>query len=152
VKFFAFEVGWAKVAFDTIFPGAHAAGLVSMDAMDVDGFVHETAAHVPAKAAIGFRIAIWIATFAPLFVLRRFSTLGRLERGARETVLRALLASDSYAIRSLTLVLKTIGALLYAGDASVRGRMHAKGTVPEGADAPSGDRLVPLRLARSHAA
>ncbi len=93
MKFFAFEVAWAKVAFDTIFPGAHEAGLVSMDAMDVDGFVNETAARIPAKTAFGFRIAIWLATFAPLFVLRSFSTLGRLERGARETVLRALLAS-----------------------------------------------------------
>ena len=67
MKFFAFEVAWAKVAFDTIFPGAHEAGLVSMDAMDVDGFVNETAARIPAKTAFGFRIAIWLATFAPLF-------------------------------------------------------------------------------------
>jgi hypothetical protein len=148
MKYFSFEVRWARVAFDTIFPGSSDAGLVSMDAMDVEGFVNTTSTHVPAKAAFGLRIAIWLATFAPLFLLRRFKTLGGLERRDREKVIARLLADDSYAIRSLTLILKTIGALLYAGDASVRARMHAK----RAAAAPSGERLVPLRLKSSHAA
>jgi hypothetical protein len=149
MKYFSFEVGWARVAFDTIFPGAGHAGLVSMDAMDVEGFVTTTAAHVPTQAAFGLRIAIWLATFAPLFVLHRFATLGGLQRADREKVITKLLASDSYAIRSLTLILKTIGALLYAGDYSVRTRMHAK---PVASEAPSGERLVALRLKSPHAA
>jgi hypothetical protein len=148
VNYFSFEVRWARVEFDTIFPGASDAGLVSMDAMDVEAFVRTTAAHVPAKAAFGLRIAIWLAMFAPLFVLRRFKTLAGLDRADREKVITRLLANDSYAIRSLTLILKTIGALLYAGDPSVRARMHAKPV----AEAPSGERLVPLRLKSSHAA
>jgi hypothetical protein len=149
MKYFAFELRWARAAFDAIFPGASHVGLVSMDAMDVEGFVNATTARVPARAAFGLRIAIWLATFAPLFVLRRFATLGGLERTDREKVITTLLASDSYAIRSLTLILKTIGALLYAGDDSVRARMHAKRLF---AEAPSGERLVPLRLKSPHAA
>lgn len=149
MKYFSFEVAWARVAFDTIFPGSSTGGLASMDAMDVEGFVKEIAWRVPTQAAFGLRIAIWLATFAPLFVLHRFATLGRLTRADREKVITTLLASDSYAIRSLTLILKTIGALLYAGDEAVRARMSAKTPV---AAAPSGERLVSLRLKSSHAA
>jgi hypothetical protein len=52
-----------------------------------------------------------------------------------------LVASRSYAVRSLVLVLKSFGALLYASDARVRALMQG----------PSIRKVVPLRRKSIHA-
>jgi hypothetical protein len=56
-------------------------------------------------------------------LLRRSATIAGLGLADRERVIAGLVASRSYAVRSLTLLLKAIGALLYAADDRVRQRM-----------------------------
>jgi hypothetical protein len=99
---------------------------------------------VPFQAALGLRLAIWIVALAPLFVLGRFTTVIGLDQVAREQLIVKLLANRSYALRSLVLILKTIGALLYAGDDAVRARMNAPSTLPQPVSA-----LVQLRAKRA---
>jgi hypothetical protein len=142
MKLMNFEVGWAKVSFGTIFPGSEAEGVPGIASMDIAGFLAEVCHRVPFKSAMGLRVAIWIAALAPLFVIGRFALLGSLAVVDRERVITTLLASKSYAVRSLVMILKTIGALLYGADPIVRARMYAR---PPSA-ATSGQRLVPLRL------
>jgi hypothetical protein len=134
------EITWAEAAMGAIFPGSRDAGLADIRAMDLRGFLAQVIATVPFQAALGLRLAVWIVALAPLFVLRRFATIAGLDQAGREKVIEKLLANRSYAVRSLVMILKTIGALLYAGDDAVRARMNAP--------APKNE-LVSLRVKRA---
>jgi hypothetical protein len=130
------ELRWAVAAMEAIFPGSSDIGLADIRAMNVDGFLRELMARLPFRAALGFRLAVWLVAFAPLFVLSRFATFVGLTLADRERVIAALVASELYVVRSLALILKAIGALLYAADNGVRARM-----VP-----PRAVAVVPLRI------
>jgi hypothetical protein len=106
-----------------IFPGSREEGLADIRAMDVCGFLGRVVATIPSKAALGLRIAVWIVALAPLFVLGRLALITSLAQADRERVVAALVSSRNYALRSLVMILKTMGALLYAGDEGVRARM-----------------------------
>jgi hypothetical protein len=138
------ETTWAEAAMGAIFPGSRDAGLADLRGMDLRGFLSQVMSTVPFQAALGLRLAIWIVALAPLLVLGRFTTVVGLDRAAREDLIARLLANRSYALRSLVLILKTIGALLYAGDDAVRARMNAP--APQ-LHPVSG--LVPLRVKRA---
>ena len=149
-----FERGWAKAAFGTIFPGSNdATPMLHAEQMEIDGFLREVCGRVPLQAALGLRIAIWIVALAPLVVLRKFATIRGLDVADRERVITKLLASPSYAVRQLVMILKTIGALVYAAHPSVRVRMHVAppNARPLAASADAGQ-LVALRLNRTAAA
>ncbi len=117
------ENRWAEAAMGAIFPGSREEGLTDIRAMDVRGYLARLVASVPAKAALGLRLAVWIVALAPLFVLGRLATITSLAQADRERVVAALVMSRNYALRSLVMILKTMGALLYAGDDAVRARM-----------------------------
>jgi hypothetical protein len=134
-----FERRWAAAAMGAIFPGSRAVGLAGIDAMDLDGFLRELMGHLPRRAAVGVRLAVWIAALAPWFVIGRLTTIARLGVPERVMVLAALLASERYAIRSLALLLKALGALLYVADDGVRARMTPRRLAP-------GPALLPLRV------
>jgi hypothetical protein len=123
MKLSRFESRWAEAAMDAIFPGSGDMGLSGIRAMNLGGFLRELMVRLPWRAAVGVRLAIWLVALAPWFVLSRFVTIASLEPGDRERVVGALLASESYPIRSLVLVLKAMGALLYAADDGVRLRI-----------------------------
>ena len=133
MKLARFECRWAEAAMQAIFPGSTEAGLAGIQAMDVRSFLRELMQSLPWRAALGFRLAVWLVAVAPLFLLHRFVTITRLGLDERERILAALVASPSYAVRSLVLLLKALGALLYAADERVRTRM-----------APARSGLVPL--------
>jgi hypothetical protein len=119
----AFERRWAVAAMQAIFPGSSDIGLADIRAMDVDGFLRESLALLPWRAGLGVRLAVWLVALAPLWVLCRFATIVQLTAADRERVMTALMSSEAYAVRSLALLLKTLGALLYAGDHRVRIRL-----------------------------
>ncbi len=139
-----FENRWAEAALGAIFPGSTDDGLADIRGMDVAGFLRGVFRIVPAQAALGTRVAIWLVAFAPLFVIGRFATIARLAQVDRERVVAGLVASRFYVVRSLVLILKTMGALLYAGNDGVRARMNAP--------RPARPSLVPLRVKRVQAA
>jgi hypothetical protein len=136
----AFENAWAGAALGAMFPGSGDGGLAGIAAMDIAGFLRQMMQRLPFRAALGLRVAVWIAALAPLFELGRATTIARLKPSDRERLVVRLIKSRLYIVRSLIMMLKTFGALLYAGDASVRARLTA----------PSLRRsLVPLRLKRA---
>ena len=140
------ETTWAEAAMGAIFPGSRDAGLADIRAMDLRGFLSQVMTTVPFQAALGLRLAVWIVALAPLFVLGRFATIVGLTTADRERVVSKLVVSRSYVVRSLVLILKTMGALLYAGDGTVRARMF----VPPPSSSKTG--LVTLRTKRVQAA
>jgi hypothetical protein len=125
MKLTRFELRWAEAAIGAIFPGSSESGLADIRGMDLAGFLREVLVVVPFKPALGMRLAIWMCALAPLFVLGRFATLAGLGLPEREEVVARLVASRFYVVRGLVMVLKTMGALLYAGDGAVRARMLA---------------------------
>jgi hypothetical protein len=123
MKLTRFEDRWAEATMGAIFPGSAENGLRDIRAMNVGGFLRQLMRSVPFQAALGVRLAVWLVALAPLFVLGRFATIVGLTSADRERVVSALVVSKSYVVRSLILVLKTMGALLYADDDAVRARM-----------------------------
>jgi hypothetical protein len=143
MKLTRFESRWAEAAIGAIFPGSREEGLADICAMDVAGFLARVMRCIPFQVALGLRAAVWLVALAPLLVLGRFATITGLTVSEREALVVRLVASESYAIRSLVLILKTMGALLYAGDDGVRRRMFRSPPPPS---------IVPLRRKRIHAA
>lgn len=141
MKLTRFETAWGHAALATMFPGSREEGWAEISGMDVSGYLADVMASLPFKPALGLRAAIWIVTWAPLFVLGRVATLASLSQADRERVVASLLVSSSYGLRSLVTLLKAFGALLYAGDDRVRARIRPR---------PAGRRsLVPLRIKRA---
>jgi hypothetical protein len=126
MKLARFEERWAEAALGAIFPGSLEDGFADIRGMDVWGFLRQVVRAAPARAALGLRLAIWMCALAPLFVLGKLSTLAGLAAAEREKAIGRLAASSFYFVRSLVLILKTMGALLYAGDDAVRARMDAR--------------------------
>jgi hypothetical protein len=139
MKLSRMETNWAEAALSAIFPGSRD-GMADIRAMGVPGFLSEVMCTIPFQAAIGLRLAVWIVALAPLFILGKLATIARLTQADRERVVSTLLAHRSYALRSLVMILKTMGALLWAGDDAVRARMQT----PRPRNV-----LVPLRVKRA---
>ncbi|MGD0674345.1 MAG: hypothetical protein ABSC94_02940 [Polyangiaceae bacterium] len=144
MKLHPFEHRWAEAALAAIFPGSAADGLVAIGSMAWGAYVCETMARLPTKSALGVRCAVWLVAFAPLFVVGRFTVFARLGPADRERVIVRLASSSWFLVRSLLLILKTVGALLYAGDRCVRARMAD--------DLPPRDRPLTLRSKPIHIA
>lgn len=123
MKLTRMEMTWAVASMGAIFPGSSADGFADIQAMDLRGFLAQLLVVVPFQAAVGVRAAVWLVALAPLFVLGRLRTIAGLAPADRERVVLALVANRAYVVRSLVLILKTMGALLYAGDDGVRARM-----------------------------
>ena len=144
MKLSRLEMGWAAASMGAIFPGSADAGLADIQAMDLRGYLVQLMRVVPFQAALGVRVAVWVVALAPLFVLGRLRTIAGLTPPDREKVVATLVRSRAYALRSLVLILKTMGALFYAGDDAVRARMLTPSRPRPG--------LVALRTKRVHAA
>jgi hypothetical protein len=141
MKLTRFEDQWARVELGVMFPGSRENGFADIEAMDVRGFLAEVMGYLPFRAALGLRLAIWLLALAPIVIARRFATIAGLAPLERERVVTVLSASPIYAVRSLVMMLKTMGAMLYAGDDAVRARLR-----PQPSRMP-----IPLRIKRAPA-
>ena len=142
MKLARFEDRWAQASLAVMFPGSSDQGFADIRAMDVHGYLVEVMRAFPFRVALGLRVAVWLVALAPLFVCRKLATIASLAASERERVVETLLASRAYSVRSLVMLLKTFGALLYAGDEQIRARLRP---------AP-GRASVPLRIKRAHVA
>jgi hypothetical protein len=99
-------------------------------------------------AAIGLRLAIWLAALAPLWLWGRLRTASLLTPGERPELLRQLLRHRSFAVRELTTLLKLVAMIALLGTDSVRAR-SGYDNVQSTARIESGVR-VRLPLVREH--
>jgi hypothetical protein len=142
MKLTRFEMAWAEASMQAIFPGSDD-GMTGIDEMGLRGFLGELMSLLPFRAALGMRVAIWLVALAPLFVLGRLRTIARLAPVDRESVVMAVATSRVYLLRSLVLILKSMGALLYGGDPSVRARMMAAPSPTSGVRTAGSVRTAP---------
>jgi hypothetical protein len=145
MKLTRLEHRWAQAALVAMFPGSRDEGFADIAGMDVHGYLVEVMRSLPFKARLGLRVAVWLVALAPLLVLRRLATISGLAPAEGERVVATLCASRSYGVRSLVMLLKTFGALLYAGDDRIRARLRP-------AARPRTATTVPLRIRRAHVA
>jgi hypothetical protein len=115
------ELRWARAALEAVFPGPH-----GIAPLDIERCLGEMLRAVPLEPALGLRAAIWLVALAPLFAIGRVATIHAIAPEDRERVIVRLASSAIYPVRQLVLLLKTIGALLYAGDDRVRARLYAR--------------------------
>jgi hypothetical protein len=148
MKLFGFELAWATAAFDAVFPeppiGDHEARRTALPhgiaRMNPARFLADVIATSPIEQSLGLRLTLWIVALAPLWLLRRPTTIAGIRSDERQRVLERLLASPVYAIRQLVVAFKALGSMLYAQSSEVRAAM----TTP----VRSGP-LVELRLSQS---
>ncbi|HXX69797.1 MAG TPA: hypothetical protein VEK07_21635 [Polyangiaceae bacterium] len=128
MKLASFECRWAEAVLGAIFPGSPEEGLAGIGSMNVVVFLGDVMRSLPRRAALGMRLAIWLVSLSPLLLIGRLALFAGLTVADRERVLHRLATSRRYGLRSLVLLLKTIGALLYASDDRVRARMRGAST------------------------
>jgi hypothetical protein len=138
------ERRWARAVCETVYPTRAEGGALPLGVgeMDLDAFLDETIGSLPPEPAIGLRLAFFVLTLAPLFVLRRFALLPSLPYEDRARVLKAVASSRSYALRSTIIAVKAVLSLFYCGDLRVRPAIW--GTAPSASPGPATD-LVSLR-------
>jgi len=119
-----FEIAWTDAAFDAIFPepprSALAHGVLQMHP---GAYFQEVLRTVPFEQSVGLRFALWLIALAPVFTIRKVSTIATLDADDRQRVLDALLASPVYVVRQLVMSMKAIAALLYSQSKVIRAQM-----------------------------
>lgn len=73
-------------------------------------------------AAVGLRLAVWMAALAPLWLWGRLTTISKLAGERRTQLLRELLSHRLFAVRELSLLLKLCAAMALLGTPSARMR------------------------------
>jgi hypothetical protein len=83
------------------------------------------------QAALGTRLALWMAALAPLWMGGRLCSVVRLRMKGRTSLVRALLGHRSFVVRELTTLLKMAASLALLGNAHVRARSGYDRDVPD---------------------
>jgi hypothetical protein len=98
-------------------------------------------------AALGFRIALWITVFSPVFVLGKLRLLPSLDRTARSELLVRLLGHRIFLVRELCLLMKMCACMAIFRVPSLRVRSQYDAQSEEDGEAfRSGPQPVRLRL------
>ncbi|MDH5674239.1 MAG: hypothetical protein OEZ06_18945 [Myxococcales bacterium] len=72
------------------------------------------------RAALGLRLALWLAALSPLWLLGKCATLAGLPQEERGELLARLVAHPSFAVRELMLLLKLCAAMALFAAPAVR--------------------------------
>jgi hypothetical protein len=111
-----FERRWLLVVFETVLPTREASRLpASVASAPMDRFVDDLVRRAPAHFVLGLRACLWILMLAPPFVLGRLCTFVSLPFAERLALLDKLGTSESYVIREMPLLFKTVACLGVCG-------------------------------------
>jgi hypothetical protein len=150
---YAFERRWAHSILEAYAPYDTPSGL-SPQRGEVD-YVRALSRMMAAsqkRAALGLRVGIWIAVFAPIWLWGRLRLATSLAIEERARLLAQLLAHRLFLVRELVLLLKLGASFALMGTAAVRARSgydrRPGTTLLDHEDVKeSGERMVRARLA-----
>src|SRR5690348_11173672 len=110
------ERRWLLDVFDAVLPGG-TTEKVPLGAKDVPlgRFLDDLFASAPAHFCLGLKACCWFVTLAPPFVLGRFTTFGGLRKEEKLELLARLGESETYVIREMPVLFKTVACLGYCG-------------------------------------
>jgi hypothetical protein len=118
----AFERRWAEALLAAFAPAGTGLHPHPGERIDFAGAFRSIAGRATRRAALGFRLGLWLAALAPLWHWRRFATVSRLPSPRRTELLRSLLAHRSFVVRELTLLLKMVASFALLAHPGVRSR------------------------------
>lgn len=134
MTFLGFERRWLLAVFDTVAPsGADERVPVGALGLPMDRFLDDLIANAPVHFLLGLRACAWVVMFAPPFVLGRFATFNGLSPTERLELLERLGRSNTYVIREMPLLFKTVACLGFCGVPEVQSRIGihpVDGTAP----------------------
>ncbi len=111
-----FERRWALEIFNTILPsGADQRLPLGAADLPLEHLVRDVCARAPKRFVLGFRVAIWLVVWSPMFVLRKLKRFTKLSSSDRLALIQRLGGSDRYLIREAVTLLKMVACLGYGG-------------------------------------
>lgn len=122
MKLFAFERGWVTAQMEALIPrgGEPRYPWSALDTGAVEVF-EEMVLYLPAITAIGLRLAVaGVELMGPRLGLKKRGRFSALSPEEREECLAALSKKDTYIVRQLVLLLKSVACLAWCGDPRVR--------------------------------
>lgn len=139
-----FERRWAQHLLSAFAPPSTTGLSPGPTEVDYLGVLARMRRHASPLAALGLRIAVWVAALAPFWRWGRLTTITKLAAERRSELLRELLSHRLFAVRELTLLLKLCAAMALLGSPSVRAR---SGYDPMQSERPPSSARVRLPLA-----
>jgi hypothetical protein len=148
---FAFEKRWAEAVLSAFTPPGEGRLAPAPGEVDFGGTMGRLFVVCGTKMALGFRLSLWIAALAPIWMWGKLSTAVSLSVARRTELLRDLCGHRLHLLRELGLLLKLAASLALLGTPTVLARTHyddAAAEIEEADDAvkESGDRLRTRRL------
>ena len=117
-----FERRWARALLEAFAP-RHGPGLSPRgDEVAYLPTLQRMMGHVQPRAALGLRLAIWVAALAPMWLWGQLGTVTSLARERRTRLLSELLKHRSFAVRELVLLLKFAACLALFSSDTLRAR------------------------------
>jgi hypothetical protein len=114
--FLRYERRCVTAIFETVLPSESCAAFpLGARDMPIDAFLDHVSRNAPAQFLLGLRIFTWVVTFAPIFVLGRFTTFLGLAAPEQFQLLEALRGSSTYALREIPLFFKMVACLGFCG-------------------------------------
>lgn len=117
-----FEKRWARQLLSAFAPSGGPGLSPLKDEVDYLRALTRMRREATPVAALGLRLAIWIAALAPLWLWGKLTTISKLAIEHRTELLRELLAHRAFAVRELVTLLKLSAAMALLGTPSVRAR------------------------------
>ena len=112
----AFERRALHVVFDAILPaGAHPKLPYGARDVPIDRFFDDAERYAPFDFMLGLRASVWVIWFCPLFAIGKLRTFGGLSMEDRLRVLRWLQTRETYFLREIPNIVKTVACLAYGG-------------------------------------
>jgi hypothetical protein len=135
MTFLGFERRWLLTVFDTVAPsGVDERVPGGASSVPMERFLDDLIANAPMHFLLGLKACVWVVMFAPLFVLGRFATFQGLSPRERLELLERFGRSDTYVIREMPLLFKTVACLGFCGVPEIQSRV---GIHPVDATAPA---------------
>jgi hypothetical protein len=125
MKLVAFERRQAQAIMESFAPSSAQEGLVPRDGeVDYLGSLEKMANAMSDRARMGVRLALWIVTFAPLWMGVALGTMAGIPVEKRTRLLDRMLASKLFLVRELALAMKIGASFALFSAQSIRARSN----------------------------
>jgi hypothetical protein len=127
---------WRDALLAAVIPRIDPEGLPGLEDLDPGRFFGELDRAAPPLLRFGFRAAVWVLTFSPIFLLGKPRRFGALPPSDRDLLLGRAASSRLYLLRQLVLALKLVACFAYFQDPTLRARFWT-------AEDLAGNRIAP---------
>lgn len=110
----------SRAVIDALGPSGHPVFKIGLLEAGFDAFWEDFRRTAPASMVLGFRAALWTASWLSPLLIGALPPLSRLSTEDRARALSAMGGSRFYLLRQLTLVLKAVCGFCYGAHPEVR--------------------------------